>query len=218
MNLKAFLDREEDVEQTFVPMEYRRVNDTKMDFVPAISNLLFIRVTLQRLRTIKANKQLYEPLRYIMRTVVDAEDCRQSEVLYVADGKMDDFIRVSSQATDQVVFLNNLDFACRPSALVQITEGPFAGIKGRVKSFKKQTTVIGINIRQASCQLTKNMMAYTPTMVTRFRITETMTSVNRSLIDWVYDATRVTSEPTGISENWFWLMLSMWANTSLRSA
>ena len=142
MNLKAFLDREEDVEQTFVPMEYRRVNDTKMDFVPAISNLLFIRVTLQRLRTIKANKQLYEPLRYIMRTVVDAEDCRQSEVLYVADGKMDDFIRVSSQATDQVVFLNNLDFACRPSALVQITEGPFAGIKGRVKSFKKHLCVV----------------------------------------------------------------------------
>ena len=142
MNLKAFLDREEDVEQTFVPMEYRRVNDTKMDFVPAISNLLFIRVTLQCLRTIKANKQLYEPLRYIMRTVVDAEDCRQSEVLYVADGKMDDFIRVSSQATDQVVFLNNLDFACRPSALVQITEGPFAGIKGRVKSFKKHLCVV----------------------------------------------------------------------------
>lgn len=142
MRLKALLDNEDVVRQTFVPMEFRRVSDTSMDFVPAISNLIFIRITLQNLRVIKANKQLYEPLRYIMRTVVDADDRRQSEVLYVADAKMDDFIRVSSIATDQVVFLNNLDFACRPSALVQITEGPFAGVKGRVKSFKKHLCVV----------------------------------------------------------------------------
>lgn len=142
MHLKTLLDNEEEVRQTFVPMEFRRVSDTSMDFVPAISNLIFIRISLQNLRVIKANKQLYEPLRYIMRTMIDAEDRRQPEVLYVADGKMDDFIRVSSQATDQVVFLNNLDFACRPSALVQISEGPFAGIKGRVKSFKKHLCVV----------------------------------------------------------------------------
>ena len=142
MHLKTLLDNEEEVRQTFVPMEFRRVGDTSMDFVPAISNLIFIRITLQNLRVIKANKHLYEPLRYIMRTVIDAEGRRQSEVLYVSDGKMDDFIRVSSKATDQVVFLNNLDFACRPSALVQITEGPFAGVKGRIKSFKKHLCVV----------------------------------------------------------------------------
>lgn len=142
MRLKALLDNEDVVRQTFVPMEFRRVSDTSMDFVPAISNLIFVRITLQNLRVIKANKQLYEPLRYIMRTVIDADDRRQSEVLYVADAKMDDFIRVSSIATDQVVFLNNLDFACRPSALVQITEGPFAGVKGRIKSFKKHLCVV----------------------------------------------------------------------------
>lgn len=142
MRLKALLDNEDVVLQTFVPMEFRRVSDTSMDFVPAISNLIFVRIALQNLRVIKANKQLYEPLRYIMRTVIDADDRRQSEVLYVADAKMDDFIRVSSIATDQVVFLNNLDFACRPSALVQITEGPFAGVKGRIKSFKKHLCVV----------------------------------------------------------------------------
>lgn len=142
MRLKALLDNEDVVLQTFVPMEFRRVSDTSMAFVPAISNLIFVRITLQNLRVIKANKQLYEPLRYIMRTVIDADDRRQSEVLYVADAKMDDFIRVSSIATDQVVFLNNLDFACRPSALVQITEGPFAGVKGRIKSFKKHLCVV----------------------------------------------------------------------------
>ena len=142
MRLKALLDNEDVVLQTFVPMEFRLVSDTAMAFVPAISNLIFVRITLQNLRVIKANKQLYEPLRYIMRTVIDADDRRQSEVLYVADTKMDDFIRVSSIATDQVVFLNNLDFACRPSALVQITEGPFAGVKGRIKSFKKHLCVV----------------------------------------------------------------------------
>lgn len=142
MHLKGYLDNEEAVTQTFVPMEFRRVSETAMDFVPAISNLIFVRIALQDLRVIKANKQFYEPLRYIMRTATDAEGRRQSEVIYVADGKMDDFIRVSSKASDQVVFLNNLDFACRPSALVQITEGPFAGVKGRIKSFKKHLCVV----------------------------------------------------------------------------
>lgn len=142
MHLKDYLDNEEAVTQTFVPMEFRRVSETAMDFLPAISNLIFVRIALQDLRVIKANKQFYEPLRYIMRTATDAEGRRQSEVIYVADGKMDDFIRVSSKASDQVVFLNNLDFACRPSALVQITEGPFAGVKGRIKSFKKHLCVV----------------------------------------------------------------------------
>ena len=55
---------------------------------------------------------------------------------------MSDFIRVTAEQNERVVFLNNLEYACKPGARVQITEGAFAGVKGGVKSFKKHLCVV----------------------------------------------------------------------------
>ena len=55
---------------------------------------------------------------------------------------MNDFKRVTAEQNDRVVFLNNMEFACRPGTRVQITEGAFAGVKGVVKSFKKHLCVV----------------------------------------------------------------------------
>ena len=43
----------------------------------------------------------------------------------------------------------------------------------------------------------------------KLRITLTMTVEKRSDIDWVYEVTLVTSEPTGMSENWLRLISIM---------
>ena len=139
---KAMLDIETSVEATYVPMSFKKVSDTKMDFSPKVINLLFIRTSLRSLKTIKANKMLYESLSFIMHPVYDEKYNRSTEVLYIPDRKMNDFIRVTSEANDQIVFLDNLDYACRPSQNVQITDGPFAGVCGRIKRIKGNVCIV----------------------------------------------------------------------------
>ena len=153
---KAMLDAESAVEATYVPMSFMKVCDTKMDFSPLIGNIIFIRTALKSLKTIKANKTHYEPLRYIMHPVYDEKYNRSSEVLYISDRKMNDFIRVTSEANDQVVFLDNLDYACRPSQNVQITDGPFAGVCGRIKRIKGNVCVV-IPIEQTAAVAVLNV-------------------------------------------------------------
>lgn len=140
--LTELLEQEEPVEKTYVPLQFKKKDATTMDFAPAITNFIFIRVSLQHLKSIKSNKAQYEPLRYVMHPVYDENYNQHKEILYVTDKKMDDFIRVVSEANDQVIFLNNLHFACKPGQKVQITEGPFAGVKGTIKSIQKHLCVV----------------------------------------------------------------------------
>jgi len=142
MKLKQQLDQEANVAQTYIPMEFKQTGPEKMQLTPAITNYIFIRVSLRDLRDIKGNKHDYEPLRYVMHPVLDANYREHTEVLYVPDKLMDDFIRVSSEASDKVIFLDNMQFACRPGQKVLITEGPFTGVHGIVKSIKKHLCVV----------------------------------------------------------------------------
>ena len=153
---KAMLDIESGIMETYVPMSFKKISDTKMDFSPQIINLLFIRTALKCLKTIKANKTLYGSLSYIMHPVYDDKYNRSSEVLYIPDRKMNDFIRVTSEANEQVVYLDNLDYACRPSQNVQITDGPFAGVCGRIKRIKGNVCVV-IPIEQTAAVAVLNV-------------------------------------------------------------
>ena len=156
LRLQALLDEEPGVERTFIPMRFKKVAAEKMDFAPAIDNLLFIRVTYDDLSRIKEKKALYEPIRYIMRPVLEPDNTEHSEVLYVADAMMHDFIRVTSEESDKVVWLDNLDFACKPSQAVQITEGQFAGVKGRIKRIQGNVCVV-IPIEQTAAVAIRNL-------------------------------------------------------------
>lgn len=156
LRLQSLLDEEPGVERTFIPMRFKKVAAEKMDFAPAVDNLLFIRVTYDDLSRIKEKKALYEPIRYIMRPVLEPDNTEHSEVLYVADAMMDDFIRVTSEESDKVVWLDNLDFACKPSQAVQITEGQFAGIKGRIKRIQGNVCVV-IPIEQTAAVAIRNL-------------------------------------------------------------
>lgn len=156
LRLQSLLEEEPGVERTFIPMRFKKVAAEKMDFAPAVDNLLFIRVTYDDLSRIKEKKALYEPIRYIMRPVLEPDNTEHSEVLYVADAMMDDFIRVTSEESDKVVWLDNLDFACKPSQAVQITEGQFAGVKGRIKRIQGNVCVV-IPIEQTAAVAIRNL-------------------------------------------------------------
>ena len=77
-----------------------------------------------------------------MHPVFDDHLNRHEEVLYISDREMEDYIRVTKEECDKVIFLDNMAYACKPSQEVQITEGRFAGVTGRIKRIKGKRSVV----------------------------------------------------------------------------
>lgn len=163
MRMKELLDNEAGVAATYVAMRFQRVSPTKIDLAPAVNNLIFVRTTCEHMKSIKGNKVLYDPLSYIMHPVSDAHGKSHSEILTVPDKMMNDFIRVTSEANDKVVYFDNLSYACKPGQEVMITNGSFAGVKGVVKRIKGNVCVV-IPIKQtiavAITGLRRSQMVY----------------------------------------------------------
>jgi transcription antitermination factor NusG len=90
----------------------------------------------------KQNQELFEPLRFVMHPALDDDLNKHNEVLFIPDRNMEDYIRVTKEENEKVIFLNNISYACKPSQEVQITEGKFAGVVGRIKRIKGQRCVV----------------------------------------------------------------------------
>lgn len=131
--MKERLDKHQDIDETYVPLGFIKVNQTKMDFAPFLLNFIFVRSTFAKLVSVKSNLDQFEPLRFVMHPVFDDKFNRHYEVLYISDKHMEDYMRVTAEENEKVIFLDNLDYACKPSREVQITEGQFAGVIGRIK-------------------------------------------------------------------------------------
>ena len=131
--MKERLDKHDDVDETYTPLGFIKVNMTKMDFAPFLLNFIFVRSTFAKLVSVKSNLEQFEPLRFVMHPVFDDKYGRHEEVLYILDKQMEDYKRVTAKENEKVIFLDNLDYACKPSQEVQITEGEFAGVIGRIK-------------------------------------------------------------------------------------
>ena len=108
MKVKAELDRLGI--ENFVPMRYKVVEsqndgDTELRrvLVPAISNLIFVRSTQERVSELKMRNEVLEPLRYMM----DHTAVGEHAIMMVADRKMENFMRVASRTDDSVMFLDN---------------------------------------------------------------------------------------------------------------
>lgn len=131
--MKERLDKHDDVDETYAPLGFIKVNMTKMDFAPFLLNFIFVRSTFAKLVSVKSNLEQFEPLRFVMHPVFNEKYDRHEEVLYILDKQMEDYKRVTAKENEKVIFLDNLDYACKPSQEVQITEGEFAGVIGRIK-------------------------------------------------------------------------------------
>ena len=140
IRLKGLLDSQTDVFDTYIAMQYKRVGD-KMEYIPAINNLIFIRASYDSLSDIK-KKADFESLRYIMHPVMEQDGWTHTEALYVPETIMDDFIRVTAEANEKVIYMDNLDYACKPGQRVQITQGAFAGVKGVIKRIQGNVCVV----------------------------------------------------------------------------
>lgn len=132
MKVKAELDRLGI--ENFVPMRYKVVesqNDGDMELrrvlVPAISNLIFVRSTQNRVSELKRRNEVLKPLRYIMT---------------VADRKMENFMRVASRTDDSVMFLDNETVLGKEGKRVEIMGGAFEGVTGVIRRVKRCKRVV----------------------------------------------------------------------------
>ena len=55
---------------------------------------------------------------------------------------MENFMRVASAESDNVIFLDYKDFIGKEGKRVRINEGTFAGVEGVIKRIKKNTHVV----------------------------------------------------------------------------
>lgn len=132
--LKKRLDGLKDIQiTTYIPTGFMRVSDEKMDFAPFLLNYIFVQSTYTDLIKVKSNQAYFEPLRFVMHPAYDDKYNVHDEVLTISDKTMTDFMCLTQEKNDKVIFLNNMDYALRPSQPVQIIEGPFAGVTGRIK-------------------------------------------------------------------------------------
>ena len=138
--LNEQLVKESLVEQTYVARNL--VDSEEMTYVPLLENYIFIRTSLHALKDIKANKVKYGNLRYVMYSHSDSEGKPLTEVTYVPNKQMEDFIRVIENANEQVQLVQNMGFACKPGQRVRIWKGPFEGVEGTLKSIKKHLCVV----------------------------------------------------------------------------
>ena len=143
MKVKAELDRLGI--DNYVPMKYKVVEsqnggDSELQrvLVPAISNLIFVRSTQERMSELKRRNEVLEPLRYMM----DYTASQEHAIMTVADGEMENFMRVASRTDDSVIFLDNETVVGKEGKCVEIMGGAFEGVKGVIRRVKRCKRVV----------------------------------------------------------------------------
>lgn len=131
--------------ENFVPMRYKVVEsqndgDTELRrvLVPAISNLIFVRSTQERVSELKRRNEVLEPLRYMM----DHTAAGEHAIMMVADRKMENFMRVASRTDDSVMFLDNETVIGKEGKRVEIMGGAFEGVTDVIRRVKRCERVI----------------------------------------------------------------------------
>ena len=143
MKVKAELDRQGI--ENFVPMRYKVVEsqnngDTELRrvLVPAVNNLIFVRSTQERVSELKRTNEVLEPLRYMM----DHTAAREHAIMTVADGEVENFMRVASRTDDSVMFLDNETIVGKEGKRVEIMGGAFEGVTGVIRRVKRCKRVV----------------------------------------------------------------------------
>ena len=131
--------------ENFVPMRYKVMesqndgdSELRRVLVPAINNLIFVRSTQERVSELKRRNEVLEPLRYMM----DHTAVGEHAIMMVADGEMENFMRVASRTDDSVMFLDNETVVGKEGKRVEIMGGAFEGVTGVIRRVKRCKRVV----------------------------------------------------------------------------
>ena len=128
--------------ENFVPMRYKVVDggsdNPRRELVPAISNLIFVRSTQERVSELKMSNEVLEPLRYM----IDHTASHEHSIMIVSDRDMANFMRVASVTDDSVMFLDNETVVGKEGKRVEIMGGAFEGVTGVIRRVKHCKRVV----------------------------------------------------------------------------
>ena len=86
-----------------------------------------------------------------MHPAYDEKYNPNKEVVVIPDKRMEDYRRVTQSERDDIIFLRDPQYAAKPSQAVQIIEGDFAGVIGKIKRVRgKRCVVLTISDMQAA--------------------------------------------------------------------
>ena len=143
MKVKTELDRLEI--ENFLPMTYRVVEsrtdgttELRRELVPAISNLVFVRSTQERITELKRTNEVLEPLRYML----DYTNGDGPVIMTVGAREMANFMRVASKTDDSVMFLDENTIVGKEGKRVKIMGGAFEGVEGVIRRVKRCKRVV----------------------------------------------------------------------------
>lgn len=127
----------------YLPMEYQMVErdgERHRELMPAIHNLLFVRHSQEEITKLKMFNKVCVTMQYMVSRS-PLEDS-PSEIIIVPEKQMNNFIRVTSKASEDLVYLKYDDFLDRASRKVRVINGNFAGAEGVIKRIKKDRVVV----------------------------------------------------------------------------
>ena len=141
ITIKKHLDNENI--ESFIPMHYAILEKDSIrerKLVPAVTNLIFVRSTLEILNDKKHYDKVCEPLRYIMRNFsIDS----LHEIMTVSDEAMENFMKVARIPDDKVFYLEPGDYVDNHiGKRVTVIGGPFVGVQGIIKRIKRNKHVV----------------------------------------------------------------------------
>ena len=120
--------------------DFRKDGDMELrrELVPAISNLIFVRSTQERVSELKRTNEVLEQLRYMMDRTASSEHA----IMTVADREMENFMRVASRTDDSVMFLDEETVVGKEGKRVEIMGGAFEGVTGVIRRVKRCKRVV----------------------------------------------------------------------------
>ena len=133
LRVKANLDRLG--VENFLPMREhteRRNGRIRHCRRPAISNLIFVRSTMERITKLKHTDPVSALMRYMTRRPLDRPDA-PAEILTVPEREMDNFIKATAGPESEYTYLRPDELRGHEHGRVLICSGPFAGVEGTIK-------------------------------------------------------------------------------------
>ena len=110
-------------------------NGEKECYVPAVHNLIFVHSTRDFLDSYKRKVERDCPLRYMM-------DRSTGLPMVVRDKEMEDFIRVTAEKDEGILYLDNPSVIVTKGTSVELVSGPFKGVKGKLLRIRRERKVV----------------------------------------------------------------------------